>query len=213
MELISELPAAQDTKAAPGEQPGVINRQTPLTRLPGEAGLWVFLAADMMVFGLFFISFMLERSKNVALFNLSRLALDQNAGGINTLILLTSSWLVVLAVQAAKANRLRQIPWLLGGAVLCGGAFSTLKVMEYAAKLQHGISMLTNDFYMFYFIFTGIHLLHVIGGTVVLAILWHKSRSCSYHCNNYGALESGASFWHMVDLLWIVLFPLLYLLH
>lgn len=181
-------------------------------RLPGMQGLWVFLAADMITFGAFFVSFMLERSKNVALFDLSRQALDINVGGINTLILLTSSWFVVLAVQAAKADRLRQIPWLLALAALCGALFAILKINEYADKLSHGISMLTNDFYMFYFIFTGIHLLHVLGGTVVLGLLWSNSRSGKYNSTNCTPLESGASFWHMVDLLWIVLFPLLYLM-
>ena len=200
MELTKSLPAVQS--AAP----------LPAARLPGVEGLWVFLAGDMAVFGLFFISFMTERSKNVALFNLSRQALDINAGGINTLILLTSSWLVVLAVQAAKSDQLKRIPWLLGASVLCGAAFAVLKIIEYAAKIRHGISMLTNDFYMFYFIFTGIHLLHVIGGTVVLALLWNKSRAGLCHSGNLRGLESGASFWHMVDLLWIVLFPLLYLM-
>jgi len=170
------------------------------------------MAADMMVFGLFFASFVIERGKNVNLFNLSRQALNFNYGGINTLILLTSSWFVVLAVQAAKANKLRQVPHFIALAVLCGTAFGVLKIVEYTEKLSAGISMLTNDFYMFYFILTGIHLFHVVGGIVVLVILWRKARLGAYNSTNCTGLESGASFWHMVDLLWIFLFPLLYLI-
>jgi len=170
------------------------------------------MAADMMVFGLFFASFVIERGKNVNLFNLSRQALNFNYGGINTLILLTSSWFVVLAVQAAKANELRQVPHFIALAILCGTAFGVLKIVEYTEKLSAGISMLTNDFYMFYFILTGIHLLHVVGGLVVLVFLWRKARLGAYNGTNCAGLESGASFWHMVDLLWIFLFPLLYLM-
>lgn len=181
-------------------------------RLPGEQGVWVFIAADMAMFGLLFVSFMLERSKNVELFNQSQLALNDNYGGINTLILLTSSWFVALAVQATKAERIRLVPRLLFLAMLCGAAFGIVKVVEYTEKLSTGISMLTNDFYMFYFVLTGIHFLHVIAGTVVLAVLWNKARNAGYSRANMMGLETGASYWHMVDLLWIMIFPLLYLM-
>jgi nitric oxide reductase NorE protein len=181
-------------------------------RLPGEQGVWIFVAADMMIFGVLFASFVIERSKKVDLYNLSQLALDFNIGGINTLILLTSSWFVVLAVHAAKVDKLKQLPWFLGFAILTGMAFLGLKIFEYTTKIQAGISMLTNGFYMFYFVMTGLHMLHVIGGTVVLIVLWNKARAGDYHSRNFTGLESGATFWHMVDLLWIVLFPLLYLM-
>jgi nitric oxide reductase NorE protein len=203
MEILREPPAAELA---------AFDRLKAPARFPGEAGLLLFLAADMMVFGLFFVTFMAERRKNVGLFELSRQALDINLGGINTLILLTSSWFVVQAVQAAKANRVRQVAWLLALAAMCGGAFITLKIVEYSDKLSHGISMLTNDYYMFYFIFTSIHMMHVVGGTVMLIVLANKARAGAYHSANTKGLESGALFWHMVDLLWIVLFPLLYLM-
>lgn len=178
----------------------------------GAPGFLVFIFADMMVFGLFFVSFMVERGKNVALFQQSRGLLDVNAGGINTLILLTSSWFVVLAVQAVREGRHRPVAWLLALAAASGAAFVVLKVLEYADKLSHGISMLSNDFFMFYFIFTGIHMLHVVGGVVMLLIFWLKARGGAFRDGQPGALETGGLFWHMVDLLWIVLFPLLYLM-
>ena len=181
-------------------------------RLPGIEGVWIFVGADLIFFGLFFTSFMLERSNQVELFNLSQQTLNFNCGGINTLILLTSSWFVFLAVRAAKQDKLRQVPYLLALTISCAAAFGALKVVEYAEKLRAGISMLTNDFYMFYFILTGIHFGHVIGGTVVLGILWKKARKGDYGSRNLVGLENGATYWHMVDLLWIVLFPLLYLL-
>jgi nitric oxide reductase NorE protein len=181
-------------------------------RLPGIEGVWVFVAADLTVFGLFFVSFVRDRGRDAALFEQARQTLDADIGGVNTLILLTSSWFVALAVQAAQAGAARRIPRLLAWAAVCGLAFAVLKVIEYAHKLRAGTSMLTNDFYMYYFTLTGIHLLHVAAGTVILLILWSKARAGAYGSGNCAGLESGATFWHMVDLLWVVIFPLLYLL-
>ncbi len=181
-------------------------------RLPGDPGVWIFVGADLLVFGLFFMSFVFERSKDVELYNLSQQALNFNYGGINTLILLTSSWFVVLAVHALKMGRARQVAPLLGLGALCGLAFCVLKVVEYTEKISGGISMLTNDFYMYYFILTGIHFVHVIAGTVILFIFWKMARTTAGDGINVVHLESAATYWHMVDLLWIVLFPLLYLM-
>jgi nitric oxide reductase NorE protein len=155
---------------------------------------------------------MLARLENPALFEQSRRSLDVNAGGINTLILLTSSWFVCLAVDAAKHDRLPQVPHHLAAALLCGLAFVVSKALEYTKKLGVGISMLTNDFYMFYYTLTGMHFLHVVAGCVLLGVLRSKARAHAFTASNHVALEAGASYWHMVDVLWIVLFPLLYLL-
>ncbi|WP_293393617.1 cytochrome c oxidase subunit 3 family protein [Nevskia sp.] len=175
-------------------------------------GVWVFVLADMCFFGVLFVSFMQERIKQGALFETARHTLNPDFGGINTLILLTSSWFVVLAVDAAKRDRLATIPKLLLAAMLCGIAFGISKAIEYGGKLAAGITPMSNDFYMFYFSLTGIHLLHVIGGCVMLTVFWLKARRGEFDSRNMKVLESGATYWHMVDLLWIFLFPLLYLL-
>ena len=96
--------------------------------------------------------------------------------------------------------------------MLCGIAFGISKAIEYGGKLAAGITPMSNDFYMFYFSLTGIHLLHVIGGCVMLTVFWLKARKGEFDSRNLKVLESGATYWHMVDLLWIFLFPLLYLL-
>jgi nitric oxide reductase NorE protein len=181
-------------------------------RLPGVEGVWVFVLADMCFFGLLFVSFMQERIKQGALFETARLTLNPDFGGINTLILLTSSWFVVLAVDAAKHDRLSEIPKLLMAALLMGFAFGVSKAIEYGGKLAAGITPMSNDFYMFYFSLTGIHLLHVVGGCAMLALFWNKARKGEFGSERMKVLESGATYWHMVDLLWIFLFPLLYLL-
>ncbi|GAC1635142.1 MAG: cytochrome c oxidase subunit 3 family protein [Nevskia sp.] len=181
-------------------------------RLPGVEGVWVFIAADMVIFGLLFVSFMQERVRQAALFEHSRQALNPDFGGINTLILLTSSWFVVMAVDAAQQDRLAALPRWLAAALVCGLAFGVSKAIEYGGKLQAGISPLSNDFYMYYYVLTGIHLLHVIAGCVVLFVFWRKARRREFGSGRLLVLECGASYWHMVDLLWILLFPLLYLI-
>lgn len=179
-------------------------------RLPGVEGVWVFVFADMAVFAVMFGCFMWDRHHKLPLFEASRQALNLNFGGVNTLILLTSSMLVVLAVDALKVGRTRLAPLFFALAMACGGAFIVSKTFEYKAKFAAGISMLSNDFFMYYFIMTGMHLGHVVVGTVILAVLWFKSRSAQAG-GSLIAYEGGATYWHMVDLLWVCLFPLLYL--
>jgi nitric oxide reductase NorE protein len=180
-------------------------------RLPGVEGIWVLVAGDLTVFGILFASFMVDRRGDVGLFEASRHGLNPNFGGVNTLILLTSSWFMALAVDAARRDRTRLATGFLASTFLCGVAFMVSKAIEYTGKLEHGVSLLTNDFYMYYFTLTGIHLAHVIAGTVVLTVLWRRSRAGAYNSHNMRPLEIGATYWHMVDLLWIMLFPLLYL--
>jgi nitric oxide reductase NorE protein len=127
------------------------------------------------------------------------------------LLLLTSSWFMALAVDAVRRNRTRVAAAFLGSTFLCGLAFIVTKVVEYGGKIEHGVTLATNDFYMYYFTMTGIHLAHVTAGTVVVAVLWRRARTGAYDGDNVRTLEIGATYWHMVDLLWIMLFPLLYL--
>jgi nitric oxide reductase NorE protein len=183
----------------------------PTRRLPGVEGVWVFVLADMTVFALLFGSFIVSRYHNPAVFEASRHALNPNFGGANTLILLTSSWLAALALDAVRKSRFALAQRFIGGAFLCGLVFMVSKGIEYTEKLKAGISLLTNDFFMYYFTLTGIHLFHVVAGSVVLAVLWFKARSQSFDPERPVVLECGAIYWHMVDLLWIILFPLLYL--
>ena len=183
-----------------------------LRRLPGVDGVWVFIGADSVIFAILFLTFMQDRLKNPALFEASRHALNMNLGGIDTLILLTSSWSVALAIQALKRDLIERVPRYLLGGVSTGLMFVVSKSIEYFQKFAHGLNPGTNPFYMWYFTLTGIHLVHVLFGTSLLAYLWVRSRSGAFTSSHRAVPESVASFWHLVDLLWIVLFPLLYLM-
>ncbi len=179
--------------------------------LPGLEGVWVFVTADMTVFGILFALFMVGRDQDPEIFESSRQSLNPDFGGVNTLILLTSSWFVVLAVDAVKRKEGDGAQHYLAGAFACGVAFMVSKAIEYTQKLNENITLLTNDFYMYYFTLTGIHLMHVVAGNVVLAVLWFMARARTIDPERPTVLESGATYWHMVDLLWVMLFPLLYL--
>lgn len=131
----------------------------------------------------------------------------------NTFILLTSSWLVALAVHRYRAECAHDasVPILL--TMLAGCTFVVIKLFEYRAKIAAGISPVTNNFYMFYYVMTVIHFLHVIAGLVLLGITRGRFRRASFNPRDLKFAESVATFWHMVDLLWVMLFPLFYLVN
>jgi nitric oxide reductase NorE protein len=180
-------------------------------RMPGEEGIWIFIFGDMLVFSLFFATFLYYRGENVALFTESQTHLNQFYGILNTFFMLTSSWFVASALHAARQNRGKVTPICFMLAILCCVGFGVVKVLEYGEKIRVGITLTTNDFYMCYYMFTGIHFLHVIIGTGVLAYLTRISWVGNCDTRTIRNLESGGSFWHVVDLLWIVLFALFYL--
>ena len=184
----------------------------PQERIPGEVGVWVFILGDMLIFALLFAVFVYYRGADIALFSKAQRSLNQSFGVLNTLLLLTSSWFVVHAVEATRERRAPQARALLGAAFGCGLGFMLVKYFEYGEKLAAGLTITTNDFFMYYYLLTGIHLLHVTLGMAVLAYLWARLRVAPDLDDAVTAIESGASFWHMVDILWIILFALVYLL-
>ena len=181
-------------------------------RLPGDLAIWFFILAELLAFAVFFSAYAFARASHVEEFNLYQQTLDRNAGAINTVLLITASWFVVLAVQAAHRDDRAAIGRNLLLGFVCGGGFLAVKIFEYAAKFGAGITLSTNTFYMFYISLTFFHFMHVILGMVILTVLWKQSRKGVYGRHEANGLESGAAYWHMVDLLWIVLFPLVYVM-
>lgn len=179
--------------------------------IPGEVGVWIFIFGDMLIFSLFFVVFLYYRGLDLELFTRSQALLNENYGAINTILLLTSSWFVVLAVQAVRAGRAKIVGRLCLLALSCGVGFIVVKILEYGEKIRAGYTLTSNDFFMYYYIFTGIHFLHLIIGMCVLVFLYFKSKTIQSSDADVQLFESGGAYWHMVDLLWIVLFPLLYL--
>ena len=179
---------------------------------PGDLAIWVFIYAELLVFGVFFLAYAFARANNVELFNESQQLLDRTAGAINTVALITSSYFVVRAVAAIRAGAHRRCAQWLFAAMGMGGVFLMVKVMEFSDKLGQGITLSSNTFYMFYLSLTYFHFLHVIMGMVILAVVAMKARRGGYTPESHQGVETGASYWHMVDLVWLILFPLVYVM-
>jgi nitric oxide reductase NorE protein len=152
------------------------------------------------------------RGHNRELFAHSQTALNKNFGAINTLVLLTSSLLIVMAGHAIRSARwahLAQRLTLAGAAV--GACFVVIKIVEYHDKVAGGITPTTNEFFTYYFVLTGLHLAHVVIGLAVLLALSRLARPAQRNATRIAFFEGGSCYWHMVDLLWIVIFALVFL--
>lgn len=201
---------ARLTEAGRAEPVHASSTQRHLRRIPGEEGIWVFVLGDMAVFALFFGTILVMRGEQSAMFGHSQHALHPVLGTVNTLLLLTGSLLVARGLNGMRSGRTRASRLFAGG-FLCALAFAAVKSWEYALLVGEGYTGGTNDFFMYYFVFTGIHLAHLVIGAVILLVLAVQSRRPRLHPRQIRAAECGACYWHMVDLLWLVLFPLLYL--
>jgi nitric oxide reductase NorE protein len=181
-----------------------------MKRLPGEEGIWVLIGGDLFVFSLFFLTYMYYRGGELAVFLASQRTLTLGFGLANTILLLTSSLFVAIATRRLRVTG-KPAPGLYLAAMACGLGFVGDKALEWGDKFHAGIGFTTNDFYMLYFAFTGIHLFHVLLGLGVLTFLTFACRRPNAATSGLVLIESGAIFWHLVDLLWIVLFALFYL--
>lgn len=174
-----------------------------LSSLPGNPLMWVLIISELLVFGAFFLGFGVARLLQPELFRSGQALLDVRLGGLNTLILVTSGWAAAKAVQARALGSVGRSRRWIAMAMALGVAFLVVKATEYADKAAHGLDIETDTFWTLFYLMTGFHAMHVIMGLAVLAVVAWK--------NSLENLETGAAFWHMVDLIWLVLFPILYL--
>lgn len=179
---------------------------------PGDFVIWIVIYAELLAFGIFFLSYAFARSQNVELFNESQLQLNRTSGAINTLVLITSSYFVVRSIAAIRENLQKQAEYWMWAALGTGSVFVLIKLFEFYAKYEEGITLSSNTFYMFYLSMTFFHFMHVLLGLVILTILAVKIRNGDYTAHQHTGMETGASYWHMVDLVWIILFPLVYVI-
>lgn len=178
------------------------------THIPGEPGIWLFVLGDMVIYAIFFLFYAYARAQEPAAFAASQALLNEFFGVANTLILLTSSWFVVKGVQAARtAPGAAHARWFKL-AFACGALFCLSKAIEYTVKIQAGLTITHDGFFMYWWLLTFFHLSHVLIGMTVLVFMWRAVQAGRTHVL---LLESGATFWHLVDLLWVLIFPLLYL--
>ena len=182
--------------------------------MPGETGLWVFILGDMTMFSMFFGVFAYERAHQVLLFNESQQKLNITFGAVNTLLLLTGSLCVVLGIEVLRHSAQKNLAskYILF-AFFSGLGFAINKVFEYGSKIANGITPETNTFFMYFYAFTGIHLLHLLIGMTFLFFAWKRAQRPVLTVKDMRYIENVGIYWHLVDLLWVVLFALLYLLN
>ena len=181
--------------------------------IPGEIGIWAFILTDMTVFALYFATFMFERRRDPATFADGRDALSATSGALNTAFLLTASLFVALAVHAVRRADGRRAQALLVGAGICGLAFIINKPIEWGRELGAGYGVHHDNFFQLYYMLTGLHLAHVLVAMVVVIFLWRLAGTVmgTPTPRQLRFIENGASYWHLVDVIWLVLFAIFYL--
>lgn len=183
--------------------------------VPGEVGIWSFILTDMSVFGIYFVVFASYWAQEPEVFSAGHHALSLNAGVLNTILMLTASLFVALAMLQVRQGRVPATQRLLAASGLCGLGFMVNKYFEWSAKVDAGHTPRSDHFFQMYFVFTGVHLLHVLIAMVLLALMIRTTRRVNVIPNRTQTrvLENCASYWHLVDLLWLGLFALLYLMN
>ena len=180
---------------------------------PGDLAIWIFILAELSVFALLFVVYAFTRRYHLELFDLYQQQLNQTAGLINTLTLITSSYFVVRAVNAIKQGKSQRCSQWLWAAIALASLFLVVKGWEYQHHFSQGIGLSTNLFYTFYIAMTFFHFMHVVMGMVILTVVALKAGHGGYSATEHTGVETGASYWHMVDLVWLILFPLVYVMH
>lgn len=179
-----------------------------------KLGIWLFLASEVMLFGALFSSYILLRTGAPSWPQGRELGLNVPLATLNTMILIASSVTVVLSWAALRLGDFKKFRLHMGLTLLCGLGFLVIKYIEYSAKFHHGDFPSTNMFFAIYFTLTGLHGLHVVGGMVVNAYFWGPgAKMWKTEPQRFtNRIEVAGLYWHFVDLVWIFLFPTLYLL-
>jgi cytochrome c oxidase subunit III len=179
----------------------------------GKLGIWLFLASEVMLFGALFSTLVLLRTSAPTWPHGSEV-LNVPLATVNTFVLIASSVTVVLAWASLRIGDLGKGKLYLWLTLLCGFGFMGIKAYEYGSKFAHGLGPHTNNFYGTYFVMTGLHGLHVLGGMIVFAYLLLTANHWYAHKRDQftNRVEVTGLYWHFVDLVWIFLFPILYLL-
>jgi len=178
-----------------------------------KLGVWLFLASEVMLFGALFSSYVLLRV-GASSWPHGYDLLNVPLATLNTVVLISSSVTMVMSWASLMMKEFKKYRLYMGGTILLALVFLVVKYIEYTAKFHHDIFPSTNTFYAIYFTLTGLHGLHVIGGIIVNAYFWGPGRKMwkTDPQRFTNRVEIAGLYWHFVDLVWIFLFPVLYLL-
>lgn len=189
-----------------------------------KLGMWLFIFTELLLFGGLFIIYSIYRYLNPEAFKLAGHELDTFIGAANTVILLVSSMTIAMSTSALQRKNVKLTIYLIGVTLVLALIFLINKYFEWGLKFEHGIypgsEHLHKDFgqgeilfFGLYFVMTGLHALHIIVGMVLMLVTLGRIRQGKVHAERPVLLENTGLYWHLVDLIWIFLFPLFYLIH
>lgn len=177
-----------------------------------KLGIWAFLATEVLLFGGLFTAYTVLRVGDPHMFHTEYLKLNRLFGAINTVVLVTSSLTVAMGIAAIRQGKTGALKRCLLLTILLAAAFLGIKYAEYAEHFARGELPRTNNFFSLYYMMTGLHAIHVIAGMAALATMLVMARSGKFTAEEHTPVEITGLYWHFVDLVWIYLFPLLYLI-
>lgn len=188
-----------------------------------KLGMWLFLFTELLLFGGLFLVYTIYRYLNADAFLNASYELNVVMGTINTVVLLTSSLTVAMSITAMQLGNKKLSLTLIYSTIAFAGVFLVIKYFEWTAKFDHGLFPGMDHynelpageklFFFLYYFMTGLHGLHVIIGGVLLGFVIRGINNGTVNQGKYMFLENGALYWHLVDVIWIFLFPLFYLIH
>jgi cytochrome c oxidase subunit 3 len=194
----------------PGDQLPTGNYSGPVGLTPGRLGIWTLIASEIVLFAGLFGSFILMRLINPTWAEEAR-HLNLIAGTLNSLVLLTSNFFMMKSSRSVSEDRAEDARKFMVLTMLSGLVFLGIKAFEYSAEFAHGEFPTSGGFWSFYFLMTGVHALHILGGLFAILLLWFKT-----HHEPLTSLSSRANitgiYWSFVEVVWIFLFPMLYLM-
>ena len=187
-----------------------------------KLGMWLFIFTELLLFGGLFLVYSIFRAEYPLAFHESSLELSVTIGAINTIVLLFSSMTIAMALTAIQKNDQKRALIFIGITLFCAAIFLVNKYFEWGHKFEMRLypgsplmPFLGRGYLLYfslYFFMTGLHALHIIIGMTLLVICYFKVKSKNINSKDYVLLENGALYWHLVDLIWIFLFPLMYLI-
>lgn len=183
-------------------------REKPAKFVPGQPDMWMFVLFETLLFTGYFCVYLVSRTQDRDLFLQSQADLDLRVGVFNTIALLLSSWAIARCVQASREGNHRSALTNAFLTVSFGVVFLISKIVEWISEIRMGNTFTSDEFFQHYFFLTSIHCIHVLIGFIVLGVvvyqLWSPAR------RSQQLVETGATYWHTVDFLWVLIFALLY---
>lgn len=179
---------------------------------PGGILIWLILTVEILTFLMAIITFMYTRSQQIEVFNEAQSYLNATLGTLNTIILITSGFFMAKTVHAVKKDENKKANRFIMISAVLGVLFLIVKGFEYYHKIDLGLTLRTNTFFTYYWFLTGFHFLHVFIGVILLLAIKPAIKKAKYNSKEFLDVETVATFWHMCDIIWILIFPVIYLM-